>query len=367
MVLQILSAINLAVAGAVTILVILLIMQKQRESLKFLIAIFYSLMGYGLMTGYLARSGLMENVPFLLYTTFIISFAHGPVLFLYTYRLLNRQVRFRIWNLFLFIPAAVMTVVIALFHSGPAGSVAQALAQRSPFPTVKNPVLYALCSLADFSVIVYLVLSAAMVLSASKKVQYSKAVGLKTFSLLYLFSAITYLGVLIGHMLDFNSLVAGFSAANATSALAYFLYIHSSPEITQRTLKNNVYGKHPGDGLSQDDENDLVNRIKKMMEEDRAYRDPGMTLGSLARKLGVSPNYLSFVLNERMGEGFRAYINNYRITEAKRELLTNKDASIIEIAFKCGFNSKTNFNSLFADAVGKSPSVYRKAGETGNN
>ncbi len=77
------SSLNLALAAGITVLVLLLMIQRQRRPLKILIAAFYLLMSYGLMTGWLARSGMMLHVPWLLYSTYVASFIHGPVMYLY--------------------------------------------------------------------------------------------------------------------------------------------------------------------------------------------------------------------------------------------------------------------------------------------
>ena len=38
--------------------------------------------------------------------------------------------------------------------------------------------------------------------------------------------------------------------------------------------------------------------------------------------------------------------------------------SILDIAFKCGFNNTANFNKMFRKYTGRTPSEYRKHGYT---
>ena len=352
--LQGLSYLNLAIGAAVSVLIVLLLLQGQRRPLKFLVAAFYLLMAYGLMTGWLARSGLMAAVPFLLYTTYVISFAHGPVLYLYTERLLSRTARFRPSNLLLFIPAALMLGVVVAYHACFRDRAVAALARRSPFPGIGDPIMYVLCSIADFSVVVYLALAGARVRAAARSAGPGKAGGLRLFFFLYLASAFTYLGVLAAHMLDDGGATMVMSTANGLSALAYFLYVHQSPEITQRTLREPVT-KRSGEGAEG-----TASRLEALMAADKLYRDPALSLASLSERLGISTNRLSQALNEEMGTSFRSYINSLRLEEVKRRLEEDAGASILDIAFEAGFNSKTTFNTLFARETGMTPKEYRQ-------
>jgi AraC-like DNA-binding protein len=353
-ILQGLSYLNLAIGAAVSVLIVLLILQKQRSTLKFLVATFYLLMLYGLVTGWLARSGLMAAVPFILYTTYVISFAHGPVLYLYTERLLSRTARFKPANLLMFLPAALMLCVVVAYHAGFGDRAAAALARRSPFPEIGDPVMYALCSIADFSVVVYLALAGARVRAAASSAGPGKSGGLRFFFGLYMASALSYLGVLAAHMLDDDGAAMVMSTANGLSALAYFLYVHQSPQITQSTLRE------PAARRSGDSTAGLSARLASLMDSEKLYRDPELSLASLSERLGTSANRLSQALNDEIGTGFRSYVNALRLEEVKRRLERDDGCSILAIAFDAGFNSKTTFNTLFARETGMTPKEYRQ-------
>ncbi|MHA8053253.1 helix-turn-helix transcriptional regulator [Aquirufa sp. Wall-65K1] len=55
---------------------------------------------------------------------------------------------------------------------------------------------------------------------------------------------------------------------------------------------------------------------------------------------------------------FTNYLNQYRITQAKKMLV--KDLSIGDIAFACGFDSLSYFTKIFKRTIGVSPNMYRK-------
>ena len=82
-----------------------------------------------------------------------------------------------------------------------------------------------------------------------------------------------------------------------------------------------------------------------------------ITLKTLANEFGYTPTYFSRIFNEKFKIGFTNFINSLRIEETKHML--KQDKSITEIAFACGFTSIRNFNKVFKEATGKTPSEYR--------
>ena len=98
------------------------------------------------------------------------------------------------------------------------------------------------------------------------------------------------------------------------------------------------------------------------VEAQGLWRDPDVTLASLAKALGTNTAYLSRALNEGLGVTFSAFINSRRIEAVKRTLAdpANTD-DILAIALDAGFNSKASFNRAFAEFAGTSPTAYRRA------
>ena len=82
----------------------------------------------------------------------------------------------------------------------------------------------------------------------------------------------------------------------------------------------------------------------------------------LSKKLRVHYNILSRVINEKFHLGYNDFINKYRIDEAKLKLSDpeQKNRTILEILYDCGFNSKSVFNTTFKKFTGKTPSAFRK-------
>ena len=110
------------------------------------------------------------------------------------------------------------------------------------------------------------------------------------------------------------------------------------------------------------DPND-VSRIRAKLDRIVAARelmfDPLLTMPKLANAVGVTPNQLSYVLNQHLGKSFFDFVNEVRTNEASRLLIEEPDRTILDIAISVGFNSKSTFNLAFKKITGKTPSAYR--------
>jgi AraC-like DNA-binding protein/streptogramin lyase len=102
--------------------------------------------------------------------------------------------------------------------------------------------------------------------------------------------------------------------------------------------------------------------LRALMEEEKVFLDPDLTLKKLSQRLGIHYNHLSRIINEKHGESFNNFINRHRIEEAKRRLTDPAfdDKNILEIMLATGFYSKSTFNTAFRKFTGSSPSDFRK-------
>jgi AraC-like DNA-binding protein len=107
---------------------------------------------------------------------------------------------------------------------------------------------------------------------------------------------------------------------------------------------------------------ELKNSLIMYMDSNNPQRDFDLTLTSLARQVNMSRNQLSEVINTSIGCSFYDFINRYRVDEVKKmlSLSSNKNFTLLAIAFDAGFSSKSTFNSIFKKFTGLTPSGYRK-------
>jgi AraC-like DNA-binding protein len=84
-----------------------------------------------------------------------------------------------------------------------------------------------------------------------------------------------------------------------------------------------------------------------------------ITLDEVSELMNMSSVSFNRFIKKRTGKTFVEYVNDVRIGYASRWLI-EKDLSISEIAFLCGFNSIANFNRVFKKNKGCTPTKYRQ-------
>lgn len=97
-----------------------------------------------------------------------------------------------------------------------------------------------------------------------------------------------------------------------------------------------------------------LERVKTLIRE-----MPGepWKLETLARMTSYSPGYFSGIFRRQTGQTPHAFLLEARIDRA-RELLSQRDRSITEIAHELGFSSSQHFATTFRKFTGLSPRAY---------
>ena len=90
------------------------------------------------------------------------------------------------------------------------------------------------------------------------------------------------------------------------------------------------------------------------------YAEGTLSLQEIAETLGISSSYLSSIFTEGTGIGLNAWLNDYRVKQARR-FLDETSLNISEIGYKCGFNSAQSFTRVFKKHMGMSPKQYRES------
>lgn len=107
---------------------------------------------------------------------------------------------------------------------------------------------------------------------------------------------------------------------------------------------------------------DQRERVIRAIRQNELYKDPDLTLVSLARFLNETPNVVSRIINAGFGQSFNDFINTYRVEEVKRRIAlgdTNR-MTMLGLALDAGFSSKTTFNRVFKEQTGFTPKEYQK-------
>ncbi|MBQ2658998.1 MAG: helix-turn-helix domain-containing protein [Erysipelotrichaceae bacterium] len=110
------------------------------------------------------------------------------------------------------------------------------------------------------------------------------------------------------------------------------------------------------------DSEDIIVKARKYIEEN--FKE-NIDRNDVAAVTFVTPNYLSKLFKNKMNMNLREYINQLRIEEAKR-LLISTSMSISEIASDVGYYNISYFSTVFHKLVGVSPFDWRNNGEAEN-
>ncbi|MEM7572052.1 MAG: AraC family transcriptional regulator [Bacteroidota bacterium] len=147
--------------------------------------------------------------------------------------------------------------------------------------------------------------------------------------------------------------------ALAYSFLVLLLFYFVTKE-GQALLPREKYVQQP---LSNQESAQYLAMIRNKMETDKSYLNPDLTIQQLSQELKLPAKLISRVINEQLRLNFSAFINSYRIEEAKRRLKSAayRPYTIASIAYDCGFNSISSFNTTFKVMTQQTPSQFRKA------
>lgn len=120
-------------------------------------------------------------------------------------------------------------------------------------------------------------------------------------------------------------------------------------------------GRYQRSSLQEQDKQEIAERLKKCMEEEKPYLQAGFSLQTLAKQLKVQPHHLTQTLNENLGLTFFELAAQHRIAEAQRLLQdpATRDLTIEDIAERVGYLSKSAFNAAFKKQTGMTPTAWR--------
>lgn len=93
--------------------------------------------------------------------------------------------------------------------------------------------------------------------------------------------------------------------------------------------------------------------------DDKPYLKDGITLGSAAAQMGISPRFLSSYINDIYEVNFNTWINMLRIDFVKAELKKGTAMTMSELALKAGFSELAAMSRIFKRLEGVTPSQFR--------
>jgi AraC-like DNA-binding protein len=105
-----------------------------------------------------------------------------------------------------------------------------------------------------------------------------------------------------------------------------------------------------------------VSELKRVMDRNKPYLNPALTIYELAKLVDIQPHQLSKLISHEFKCNFFEFINQYRIDIFKKYIFDSKykDYTLLAVALECGFNSKSAFNRIFKEQTGQTPTEFKK-------
>ena len=138
-------------------------------------------------------------------------------------------------------------------------------------------------------------------------------------------------------------------------ALLAYLIIYKRRLQTPKNTTPEVTAPEPAPDSPRDEQ--LMQRIIRLMEEQRPYLDSDLKQADVATALGVRLDEVSRCINSN-AFNFSQFVNGYRIEYAKQFMLRKPGIKMTQVAIESGFSNDTNFFRTFKAIVGMPPSEW---------
>lgn len=121
--------------------------------------------------------------------------------------------------------------------------------------------------------------------------------------------------------------------------------------------------QYAGTSVSKEKKQELLEAINRIMTTTEEYCQPDFSLDKLALLVNSNSAYVSQAINETYRKNFSAFLNEYRIKEARARLADFDkygNYTIRAIYESVGYRSNSTFINSFKNIVGITPSTFQK-------
>jgi AraC-like DNA-binding protein len=159
---------------------------------------------------------------------------------------------------------------------------------------------------------------------------------------------------------DYTSYIVGALSFSFIFYLMILLLIFTrkkDPGFLNRQIK---YGNKK---IDSEEANRLEEQLQELMKTQLLFKDADLKLSEVAQKLNVLPHYLSQYINDNLNKNFTIFLNEYRIEESKKLIVSHAHLKLESIGYECGFNSKSTFYTAFKKITGTTPAKFKETTE----
>ena len=374
-----------------TFFYLLLFQSKRKKSLSdYILMLFLFLLGLVFFDNYLRNTNFYLENPEFRGITYCLPILAGPLMYFYAVLITNSTQKFSryLW-LFILPFLFFLTYFLATYYFLPTGEkiAYYRLATNKPWAMI-----YASEFFLVFSFPVYALLSLFKLENHARNIgsnfSYTEGISLtwlKTvYILIFVVDILDVITNILSDLIPLFSVQTGDNIAYSINVVLIFvigyygfkqtlIYPSNIPDlnlpenqtVSEIQAEENVppTPKYIKSGLEDSEADHYYASLISIIEKDRLYLDGKLGIKTIADKLGISVNHLSQVINQKSERNFFRFINEYRVEEAKK-LLSDQSSqkfTILAIAFDCGFNSKSSFNTIFKAYTGKTPSEFSQS------
>ncbi|WP_417512616.1 helix-turn-helix transcriptional regulator [Marinobacter sp.] len=138
-----------------------------------------------------------------------------------------------------------------------------------------------------------------------------------------------------------------FSELSFQSRLTPHTKAEQNPQLDEATNQTDFQDEH-------------ANRLANLMAKGY-HRTEHLTLKMLAGELDLPEYRTRAMINKHLGyRNFNDYINQLRIAEASKRLITDPDTPVLNIALDVGYRSLSSFNRAFREIKQSTPTEFRQ-------
>ena len=113
------------------------------------------------------------------------------------------------------------------------------------------------------------------------------------------------------------------------------------------------------DSMSPENGPRNIEAMNRSLDFIHQHWNESLTIGQIAKAAGMSPSHFAHIFTDEMHLSPIDYRNRLRIMRAM-EMLTSSKGKVTTVAMECGFNSLSQFNTLFRRITGAAPNSFRR-------
>src|SRR5690606_29531430 len=103
---------------------------------------------------------------------------------------------------------------------------------------------------------------------------------------------------------------------------------------------------------------EVVDRLNQVHTYTAKHYMDDISLDEVASVACMTPNAFCSYFKKHTGKTYFAYLNDLRVSQACKKLLSGRYLTISAVAYDTGFTSTITFNRVFRKAMGMTPSAY---------